>query len=77
MVIAGGLLAVLLAERRRVAGGSLGKARGEAGDARLVVGDHSGEGEVRGQRRRRAGALRVVQRQVHAGAVHVLKNISL
>lgn len=51
----------------------VGEARGEVGDAGVVVGDDGGEGEVGGERRRRAGALRVVQRQVQSGAVQVLE----
>jgi hypothetical protein len=50
-------------------GRRLGEARGERRDARAVVGEHRGEGEVGGQRRRGAGALRVVQRQVEPRAV--------
>jgi hypothetical protein len=39
----------------------------------MVVGEHRGEGDVGGQRRRRAGAPRVVQRQVEPRAVEVLE----
>jgi hypothetical protein len=71
--------------RRRGAGGRIvvqrggprGRRLGEPGrerrDARVVVGEHRGEGEVGRQRRRRAGAPRVVQRQVEPGAVPVLE----
>jgi hypothetical protein len=41
------------------------------GDARIVVGEDCGEGEIGRERRRRAGALRVVQRQVETRAVLV------
>jgi hypothetical protein len=53
-----------------VAGGVVG---GEAGDAPSVVGDDRGEREVLGQWRRRAWALRVVQRQVQPCAVQILE----
>jgi len=70
-VVAGG---GLLAERRRAARRRVitgGEAGGEVGGARIVVGEDGGEGEVRRERRRRAGALRVVQYQVEARAVPV------
>lgn len=72
---AGLLLAVAVEERRwrRRCRVVVGEARGEVGDAGVVVGDDGGEGEVGGERRRRAGALRVVQRQVQSGAVQVLE----
>ena len=64
-----------LAERRRRAAGRRvtggGETRGEVSGARIVVGEYCGEGEVGRERRRRAGALRVVQRQVEARAVPV------
>jgi hypothetical protein len=64
----------LLAERRRAAGRRVvigGEARGEVGGARIVVAEDGGEGEVGRERRRRAGALRVVQCQVEPRAVPV------
>jgi hypothetical protein len=60
-----------LVQRGGPRGRRLGEARGERCDARVVVGEHRGEGEVGGQRRRRAGAPRVVQREVEPGAVQV------